>query len=197
MLLHVVDDLPTELRRLHIRGAVMEARPDARFDDLLERLARTARSGASHRRTGCWSRRRRCRRVPKNVCSTRRYALSSERCPDGCSGYGAVMSAVHAASGSVAGLPSLVRLVDRLPRPPEVPVVLVVPAADRRVRAAQVQLREQQRAVSDVDGRSCRLSTRSRATPFQSRPARPSLCHQSACVSARACAPCCSPRRAL
>ena len=49
------------------------------------------------------------------------------------------------------GIAVPVRLVDRLPRSPEVPVVLVVPAADRRVRAAQVQLRKQEGAVDDVD----------------------------------------------
>src|SRR6267378_4739574 len=35
---HVLNDLSTEGLRLHIGGAVVEARPDARLDDLLERL---------------------------------------------------------------------------------------------------------------------------------------------------------------
>src|SRR5215203_831256 len=36
---------------------------------------------------------------PKNICSTPRCALSRQRCPDGCSGYGAVKSGVQ--DGSV------------------------------------------------------------------------------------------------
>src|SRR5438552_6638246 len=45
--------------------------------------------------------------VPKNICNTSRCALSPERWPDGCSGYGAVRSGAHDGSGSVSGLPSL------------------------------------------------------------------------------------------
>ena len=40
---------------------------------------------------------------------------------------------------------------DRVPRPPEVEVVLVVPAVDRRVRAAEVLQREEPRAVGGVE----------------------------------------------
>ena len=43
---------------------------------------------------------------PKNIRSTRCVRASRQRWPDGCSGYGAVMSAVQPASASVAGLPS-------------------------------------------------------------------------------------------
>jgi hypothetical protein len=39
----------------------------------------------------------------------------------------------------------------RGPRSPEIPVVLVAPSVDRRVGCAQVQHREQERAVNDVD----------------------------------------------
>src|SRR5207253_5100464 len=46
----------------------------------------------------------------------------------------------------------LVRPLDRRPRTPEVPVVLVVPSVDQRVGGAQVQHREQEGAVTDVDG---------------------------------------------
>src|SRR5215207_11078841 len=44
--------------------------------------------------------------VPKNIPSTVRYAASLQRCPEGWDGYGAVRSALHDGSGSVAGLPS-------------------------------------------------------------------------------------------
>src|SRR5262245_60206805 len=37
-----------------------------------------------------------------------------------------------------------------MPRPPEIPVVLVVPAVDRRVSGAQVHHREQEGAVADI-----------------------------------------------
>src|SRR4030095_9219161 len=40
---------------------------------------------------------------------------------------------------------------DRIPRPPEVPVVLVVPAVDPRIRSTQVRHREEAGAVGDVD----------------------------------------------
>ena len=40
---------------------------------------------------------------------------------------------------------------DRVPRPPEVEVVLVVPAVDRRVRPAHVQQREESRGVGGVE----------------------------------------------
>src|SRR5207249_8734784 len=46
----------------------------------------------------------------------------------------------------------LVRPMDRRPRTPEVPVVLVVPAVDQRVGGAQIQHREEEGAVTDVDG---------------------------------------------
>src|SRR5215211_69146 len=41
---------------------------------------------------------------------TRVCELSTPRCPDGCSGYGAVISGVHVRSGEVAGLPSFAAL---------------------------------------------------------------------------------------
>ena len=37
-MLHVCDNVLTELPRLHIRGAVVKSRPDARFDNLLQWL---------------------------------------------------------------------------------------------------------------------------------------------------------------
>ena len=43
---------------------------------------------------------------PKNMRRKATCAVSWQLCPDGHSGYGAVMSAVHAASAVVAGLPS-------------------------------------------------------------------------------------------
>ena len=49
----------------------------------------------------------------------------------------------------------LVRPRNRVPRPPEVEVVLVVPAVDPRVRRAQVRHREDSRAVGDVQPVPC------------------------------------------
>jgi hypothetical protein len=46
-------------------------------------------------------------------------------------------------------VPVQVGVSDRRPRPPEVEVVLVVPAVDRRIRAAQVHHREQKGTVGD------------------------------------------------
>src|SRR5438876_423294 len=53
--------------------------------------------------------------------------------------------------------------MDCRPRTPEVPVVLVVPAVDRSVGGAQIQHREEEGAVTDVDGV---LVDQVRATPF-------------------------------
>jgi hypothetical protein len=49
----------------------------------------------------------------------------------------------------------LQRSWNRVPRPPEVEVVLVVPAVDRRVRPAQVLQREESRAVGGVEVVPC------------------------------------------
>ena len=57
----------------------------------------------------------------------------------------------------------LPRPADRLKRPPEVEVVLVVPAVDRRVRAAQVHHREETRTVGGVEVVSCDEVSRDRA----------------------------------
>ena len=88
---------------------------------------------------------------PKNIRSTVMCAASRQLCPEAHSGYGAVMSAVQVASAIRGGVPVLRRSWDRVPRPPEVEVVLVVPAVDRRVRPAQVLQREEPRAVGGVE----------------------------------------------
>src|SRR6266540_7134458 len=87
---------------------------------------------------------------PKNIPRTRRYEPSWQRCPDGCSGYGAVISAFHVGSGSVSALPSSAARVIAFHGRPEVPVVLVVPAVDACVRGAQVLHRKQTGGVEVV-----------------------------------------------
>ena len=92
---------------------------------------------------------------PKNIRSTVMCAASRQLCPETHSGYGAVMSAVQAGVGHRRGVAVLRRSWDRVPRPPEVEVVLVVPAVDRRVRPAQVLQREEPRAVGGVEAVPC------------------------------------------
>ena len=75
-----------------------------------------------------------------------------------------------------------VRPANRLTWPPEVEVVLVVPAVDRGVCAGQIQHREQERAVSEIDA-VAGSSTRSRATSLHNTAGPPALCQQMAlCV---------------
>jgi hypothetical protein len=84
---HEVRDIRTELPALHVRGAEMEPRPDARLDYLVERLIEAAE------RTRLWltgtQERRRARYLvapsgasPKNIRSTPVCEPSCPRCPD-------------------------------------------------------------------------------------------------------------------
>ena len=57
--------------------------------------------------------------------------------------------------GLRCGVAILRRSWNRVPRPPEVEVVLVVPAVDRRVRPAEVLQREEPRTVGGVEVGSC------------------------------------------
>ena len=86
----------------------MQARPDARLGHLLEGLREPVEVACL---TG--GRRRPARHAEPDVVRLEEHLQDAEVCaveaeiPDGCSGHGAVMSQVHDASGSVAGLPSL------------------------------------------------------------------------------------------
>jgi hypothetical protein len=74
---------------------------------------------------------------------------------------------------------------DRIPRPPEVPEVLVVPAVDGRVRAGQVHHRKQACAVGHVDRAPF---DEIRGTSFQRMAGPPVLCQNRTlcvCVSVR------------
>ena len=137
----------------------MQAGPDPRLDELGERLRE--RVERAHRRPAgihegagdlegppAGS-------SPKNIRSTATCAASRQLWPEIHSGYGAVMSAVQVGVGLRRGVAVLHRSWDRVPRPPEVEVVLVVPAVDRRVRAAQVLQREEPRAVGGVETGPC------------------------------------------
>ena len=92
---------------------------------------------------------------PKNIRSTATCAPSRQLCPEVHSGYGAVRSAVQVESVVGAGIAVVQRRGDRVPRPPEVEVVLVVPAVDRRVRPTQVLQREESRGVGGVEVVAC------------------------------------------
>ena len=85
VLFHVVDDVLAKRHRLHIRGAVVEARPDAGFDDLLKPFGESSKWRVSPSKQLLVTSKS-ISSVPKNVWSTRSCALSSARCPEGCSG---------------------------------------------------------------------------------------------------------------
>ena len=77
--------------------------------------------------------------------------VSRQLCPEVHSGYGAVRSAVHDSSVVVPSFPSSNARGDRVPRPPEVEVVLVVPAIDRRIGPTHVLQREESRRVGGAE----------------------------------------------
>ena len=78
-------------------------------------------------------------------------APSRQRWPEGCSGYGAEISGFQLGLRLGRRVAVLRCPGDRVPRPPEVPVVLVVPAVDRRVGSAEVLHREEPGGGGDVE----------------------------------------------
>src|SRR6476660_2010358 len=52
-------------------------------------------------------------------------------------------------------VPVLTRARNRVPWPPEVVVVLVIPAVDRRIRAAEVLQRQEPRRIGGLQAVSC------------------------------------------
>src|SRR5918993_3781420 len=100
------------------------------------------------------------RSSPKNICSTAMCAPSRQLCPEAVVSRSplGIRRGEERRPGRVrfrGGVSILRRSWNRVPRPPEVVVVLVVPAVDRRVRPAQVLQREEPRAVGGVETGPC------------------------------------------
>ena len=138
-----VGHLVAEHGALYVGGSEVDGAPHARVDDLLERLREPveAAGGAGAVAEGAKG----DLVVPKNACRECTMAPLMQPCPAGWSGKPGVTSGVpncwvagsnsgvHAGSASVAGSAVAVGPADRGDRPPELPVVLAVPAADRAV----------------------------------------------------------------
>src|SRR5690242_8199397 len=118
--------------------------------------------------------------VPKNDRIASSAALSSPMWPDGCSGYGAVISAVHVGSAAVAGLPSssAPRIACHGRQKSKWYLsfqTLIAASADARLSSAN---------SSALSPRSSpRESARPRAAPFHSHAGPPAVCQKMAlCV---------------
>jgi hypothetical protein len=138
---HVVGDVSAKLLRLHVGGAVMESCPDARLDELRDRL-RVAAEGARRgivrikERGGARDLEAPLGRVDAeehlqhaSVCAVEAEMpgrVVGIRCGDECRPRWV---------GRSRWVAVLVCSRDRVPWPPGVRVVLVVPAVDRRVRS--------------------------------------------------------------
>src|SRR5207249_549701 len=131
--------------------AEVQARPNAGVDDLLERVRKSVEvarfaweAGAYHAEPDLVRAEEHLQHLKVRAVATEvpRWVLGVRRCEKRCPG----------GVGVGVRIAVLVRPLDRRPRTPEVPIVLVVPAVDRSVRGAQVQHREEEGAVTDVDG---------------------------------------------
>ena len=88
---------------------------------------------------------------PKNMRRMVTCAVSRQLCPDGVLRVRRGDQGRPAWLGNRRGVVVLTRPRDRVPRPPEVVVVLVVPAVDRRIRPAQVLQCQEPCAVGGVE----------------------------------------------
>ena len=149
----VIRDVRSELDRLHVGCAEVEPRPDACLDDFVDRLREAAE---------------RARRGPAGVHEAARDLVAARGCvAEEHPQHGRVRAVEPEVSRWVVrvrcgdqrrprrvrrrrGVVVQGRLANRLERPPEVEVVLVVPGVDRRVRCREVFHREKTGGVRDV-----------------------------------------------